>query len=112
MRIDLKPAGSWTGTANELPPAPFDTAYPRVPVLVTAGQVTFHHGATMHASDVNTSARERVSLVSHLMASDCCFRPGQGHVCITRMQAQPGAPQPGERFRGPQFPWALRDDAR
>ncbi len=108
VHLELKPS-DWTGTG--LPPPPIAHECPRVPVVVKAGQVSFHHGATMHASDVNASPRDRVSLVSHVIASDCCFQPGQGHVCITQMQAQPGAPQPGERFRGPQFPWVLRDDA-
>lgn len=105
LRMDLQPT-DWTG--DSLPPCPIGDHWRRVPVAVRAGQVSFHHGATMHASDANHSPRTRWSLVSHQMASDCCFRPGQAHIAIDGMQRQPGGAAPGERFRGPQFPWTWR----
>ncbi|MBA3847710.1 MAG: phytanoyl-CoA dioxygenase family protein [Planctomycetes bacterium] len=103
LRQDLMPH-DWTGGA--LPVSPVPGAI--VPVVVRAGQVTFHHANLLHGSASNGSGRDRVSLVSHLMAADCCYRPGHGHVCIERMLAQPDAPAAQERFRGPQFPWAWR----
>jgi len=44
------------------------------------------------------------STVSHVLSGECTYRPGQGHVNETMMQRQPDCPQPGEAFRGPQFP--------
>jgi hypothetical protein len=98
-------------TGTVLPPSPIDGDLPHVPVLVRAGQVTFHHGNTMHASDVNRSGRNRYSIVSHLMADDCCFSEAMGHLCIDKMKQQPDCPKPGERFRGPQFPYAYQAEA-
>ncbi len=107
LRMDLQPR-EWTG--GGLPPHPLDRPYAQVPVLVKAGQVTFHHGATMHGSDCNTSDRARYALVSHVMAADCCYRPGQNHMCVERMTDYQPTVQPGERFHGPQFPWIWRAD--
>ncbi|HYE06008.1 MAG TPA: phytanoyl-CoA dioxygenase family protein [Planctomycetota bacterium] len=106
LRLDLMPR-DWTGGALPASPVAGDI----VPVVVRAGQVTFHHANLLHGSSVNASGRDRVSIVSHLMAADCCYRPGHGHVCIERMLAQRDAPAPRERFRGPQFPWAWREQA-
>jgi len=107
IQNELKPQ-EWTG--NSLPPPPIGTDLTRVPVVVKAGQVTFHHGNTLHASDCNFSSKDRFSLVSHVMASDCTFRAGAGHMCISQMALLPDAPLPGERFHGPQFPWVWRAD--
>jgi hypothetical protein len=107
LRADLKPV-DWTG--GGLPPSPLGVGYASVPLVVKAGQVAFHHGASMHASDINHSPRTRYSLVSHVMAADCCYRPGHGHMCISKMQELNPVPQAGERFHGPQFPWVWRAD--
>jgi hypothetical protein len=97
-------------TGYELPPTPIDAHLPQVPVVVRAGQVSFHHGATMHASDCNRSGRDRYSIVSHVMADDCCYRPGQAHTVVAKMAEHPDHAAPGERFRGPQFPYLWRAD--
>jgi hypothetical protein len=98
----------WTG--DNLPPPNVGADLRRVPVLVKAGQVSFHHGNTVHASDCNVSKKNRYSLVSHVMASDCQYRPATGHMCITAMKTLPDTPLPGERFHGAQFPWIYQAD--
>ena len=105
LRLELQPSYH---TGYELPPAPIGPGFRQVPVVVRAGQVSFHHGNTMHASDCNRSGRDRYAIVSHVMADDCCFRTGQGHMCIERMAAQADHPAPGERFRGAQFPYSWK----
>ncbi len=106
LRMDLKPE-DYTG--DSLRDTPLAAEYPMVPVVVRAGQVSFHHGATMHGSDRNDTPHDRVSLVAHVMASDCCYKqgaPGSEHMCIKDMKRFIEHPGDGERFRGPQFPWA------
>ncbi len=94
------PPSHWTGDLLPPPPTPGRV----VPVVIRAGQVSFHHGLMVHASDVNTGPNERFSLVSHVMASDCRYRVGYPHMCEERMREHPEHPAPGELFRGPQFP--------
>jgi len=96
----------WTG--DNLPPPPYGADLPQVPVVVKAGQVSFHHGNTLHASDCNVSAHDRYSLVSHVFAEDCTYRPIQDHMCTNAMKELPDCPLPGERFHGPQFPWSWK----
>jgi len=107
--------GSHTLGLHELPPdiSGEDERKPRlpegmslreVPVFVRAGQVAFHHGLTLHGSGINQSDAPREALVSHVMAGDCTYRPGQHHMNEDKMHEQSGGPQPGQTFRGPQFP--------
>lgn len=46
-----------------------------VPMTLRRGQVSFHHGWTMHASYPNTSGQPRLSLAVHLQDGGNCYRP-------------------------------------
>ncbi len=108
LRLDLKPEHYTGETLDE---SPLGREHAAVPVVVRAGQVSFHHGATMHGSGVNRTPSDRVSLVSHVIASDCAYRKGvqeHPHMCIKDMARFDDHPRHAERFRGPQFPWMWR----
>lgn len=98
-----------TGDDEQKPMLPEDSEMREVPVLVRAGQVAFHHGLTLHGSGKNLSQHPRKAIVSHVMSGQCTYRPGQPHMNERLMKTQPECPQPGERFRGPQFPlmWSV-----
>ena len=49
----------------------------RVPLRLRKGQVSFHHGWTLHASYPNTSARVRLALAAHLQDVDNRYQPAQ-----------------------------------
>ena len=95
---------SITGDDEQKPRLPDGQSLREVPVIVRAGQVAFHHGLTLHGSGKNLSPNPRYAIVSHVMSGDCTYKPGQPHMNEGRMKAQPDAPAPWERFRGPQFP--------
>ncbi|MBA2479277.1 MAG: phytanoyl-CoA dioxygenase family protein [Planctomycetes bacterium] len=107
LQMQAKP-GDWTGEHLSPPPADGQRV---VPVVMRAGQVSFHHGLLMHGSDRNHSDTDRVSLVTHVMADDCAYRPGMPHVCEQAMRRYDDHPAAGEPFRGPQFPYAWREDS-
>jgi hypothetical protein len=44
------------------------------PILVRAGQVSFHHCLTIHGSGANTSSSPRISLSVHLQDASNCYR--------------------------------------
>jgi ectoine hydroxylase-related dioxygenase (phytanoyl-CoA dioxygenase family) len=46
-----------------------------VPMTLKKGQVSFHHGWTMHASYPNVSGKPRLSLAVHLQDGDNRYRP-------------------------------------
>ena len=46
-----------------------------VPMILKKGQVSFHHGWTLHASYPNTSGQPRLSLAVHLQDGDNHYRP-------------------------------------
>lgn len=47
----------------------------RVPITLKKGQVSFHHGWTLHASYPNRSDRYRLALAAHLQDRDNVYRP-------------------------------------
>jgi ectoine hydroxylase-related dioxygenase (phytanoyl-CoA dioxygenase family) len=49
----------------------------RVPFRLRKGQVSFHHGWTLHASFPNTSARVRLALAVHLQDVDNRYQPAR-----------------------------------
>jgi site-specific recombinase XerD len=49
----------------------------RVPFSLRKGQVSFHHGWTLHASLPNTSARVRLALAVHLQDVDNRYQPAR-----------------------------------
>jgi hypothetical protein len=46
-----------------------------VPLIMRKGQVSFHHGWTVHASHPNTSGQPRLSYAIHLQDGDNHYRP-------------------------------------
>ena len=97
------PAGI-TGDDTQKPSLPADFETREVPVIIPKGSVSFHHGLLLHGSDRNFSPSRRRAFVSHVMSTECTYRPGQEHMNEWKMKAQPDCPQPGEKFHGPQFP--------
>lgn len=93
-----------TGDDAQKPGLPDGFKTREVPVLIKKGAVSFHHGLLLHGSDRNFSSSRRRALVSHVMSSECTYRPGQPHMNEWKMQEQPDCPQPGDKFHGPQFP--------
>jgi ectoine hydroxylase-related dioxygenase (phytanoyl-CoA dioxygenase family) len=47
------------------------------PVLLKAGQVSFHHSLTFHGSGPNLSDQPRLCVISHMMPGDTVYRAGQ-----------------------------------
>jgi ectoine hydroxylase-related dioxygenase (phytanoyl-CoA dioxygenase family) len=97
-----RPAGI-TGADPLRPRLPTGNAR-EVPVIIPAGAVSFHHGLTLHGSDVNNSGQQRRALVSHLLSGVCTYRVRNEHVNERAMQQYAEHPTGGEHFHGPQFP--------
>ena len=93
-----------SGHDTQRPEHPFGKDLRQVPVIVKRGCVSFHHGLTLHGSEINATGYPRRAMVSHVISGECTFKPGAFHSNIVKMQEQPECPQPGERFAGPQFP--------
>jgi len=73
-----------------------------LPVVLKAGQVSFHHCLTFHGSGPNFTERPRRSLAIHLMTGDTRYRVGtdsDGHMNVLLLH-----PSPGQTFAGPEFP--------
>ena len=47
------------------------------PVLLKAGQVSFHHALTFHGSGPNVSDQPRLCVISHMMPGDTVYRAGR-----------------------------------
>ncbi|MCF7734624.1 MAG: phytanoyl-CoA dioxygenase family protein [Akkermansiaceae bacterium] len=95
---------TYTGDQTMRPPLPADFQGRDVPVIIPQGSVSFHHGLLLHGSDRNFSSSRRRAFVSHVMSTACTYRPGQYHQNEEWMKLHADYPQPGETFRGPQFP--------
>lgn len=94
-----------SGDDEQRPNLPPGQNLPCVPVVLKAGEVSFHHGLTFHGSGKNLSARWRKGLVSHVMSSACTYRSHErGHPNEPWMRKYAVHPQPGEAWHGPQFP--------
>jgi len=93
-----------TGDDAQRPELPADFKTRDVPVIIPKGSVSFHHGLLLHGSDRNFSASRRRAFVSHVMSTECSYKPGQIHMNEWKMKEQPDCPKPGEKFHGPQFP--------
>ena len=73
-----------------------------VPIIMKAGQVSFHHALTIHGSGANISGEPRRSMAIHMMTGDTTYsgRPiGDGHFNAKLM-----AGRVGERFEGDAWP--------
>ncbi|MBP6506238.1 MAG: phytanoyl-CoA dioxygenase family protein [Opitutaceae bacterium] len=93
-----------TGDDAQKPGLPADFKTREVPVIIPKGSVSFHHGLLLHGSDRNFSTSRRRAFVSHVMSTECSYKPGQIHMNEWKMKEQPDCPRPGEKFHGPQFP--------
>ena len=79
------------------------------PVILKAGEASFHHALTFHGSGPNLRTEPRLSLIVHMMPKDCGLRnEGTWHPCATLLgpYVKNGAP-----FEGPFFPriWPMED---
>lgn len=77
----------------------------RVPVILRAGQVSFHHCLTIHGSGPNYTDRPRRSLAIHLMPGGCTWTGGTW--CDAHMNSvllRINGKRPGDEFTGPLFP--------
>lgn len=104
-RWGLSPTGDFFDQATDDQMQAIHQAHPEatsVPVVLRAGQVSFHHCLTFHGSGPNTTKSPRRSLAIHLMTGETRYQPGtasDGH-----MNVQLAHPAPGERFEGTAFP--------
>lgn len=73
-----------------------------IPLVMKAGQVSFHHAMTLHGSGPNTSSAPRRSLTVHLMAGETRYKAGTSS--DHHMNVQLAKPKDGEPFTGKWFP--------
>lgn len=72
------------------------------PCIIEAGAVSFHHALTLHGSGPNLSSEPRLSLISHMMPGDTCYRAGQQqHPNLVFLGPQA---RDGQSFDGPYWP--------
>lgn len=79
-------------------------AFKPVPIVMKAGQVSFHHSLTLHGSGPNVSNRVRRSSALHLMTGDTRYRAGisDDYAVIKQFVAAGG--KDGDLAEGPMFP--------
>jgi ectoine hydroxylase-related dioxygenase (phytanoyl-CoA dioxygenase family) len=70
-----------------------------VPLVMKAGQASFHHCMTLHGSGPNSTDRPRRSVAVHLMSGEARLVKGNGHSNERILGGEDGDP-----FRGPRFP--------
>lgn len=46
------------------------------PIILKAGQASFHHALCFHGSGPNSSTEPRLSITMHMMPKDCAYRAG------------------------------------
>jgi phytanoyl-CoA dioxygenase PhyH len=93
-----------SGDDEQKPVMPDGTVCREVPVVLKAGEVGFHHGLLLHGSGHNESGEDRLAIVSHVISTECTYKPGRPHMNEQKMQKYGDGPAPGEAFRGRQFP--------
>lgn len=73
-----------------------------VPLIMKAGQVSFHHALTIHGSGANVTDLPRRSMAVHLMTGDTRYRAGtksDKHMNVALLGGQDN-----DRFEGDAFP--------
>ncbi|MCC6727709.1 MAG: phytanoyl-CoA dioxygenase family protein [Chthonomonadales bacterium] len=70
-----------------------------VPLIMCAGQASFHHCMTLHGSGPNRTDRPRRSVAVHLMSGEARLVAGKGHANERVLGGRDGDP-----FAGPRFP--------
>ncbi|MBO2943320.1 phytanoyl-CoA dioxygenase family protein [Paenibacillus sp. F411] len=81
---------------------PENERFAPVPMIMKAGQVSFHHALTIHGSGANNSSSPRKSMAVHMMTGDTTYRyspKGDHHFNAQMMQGREG-----ERFEGDAWP--------
>lgn len=80
---------------------PKGESFAPVPLVMKAGQVSFHHCLTIHGSGPNNTSHPRRSLAIHLMTGDTRYRsgsPSDGHMNVELLGGHNGDLFAGERF--------------
>lgn len=80
------------------------------PMILKAGQVSFHHCLTIHGSRPNQSDAPRVSMVAHMMPDGARYRAGteaDAHYNVGLLSGNDGDP-----FAGPHFPVIYGEGSR
>lgn len=80
---------------------PGQASFEVVPLVMKAGQVSFHHAMTLHGSGPNNTLKPRRSIAIHLMTGDTRYRAGtrgDSHMNVELYQLQDGAVFEGEMF--------------
>jgi ectoine hydroxylase-related dioxygenase (phytanoyl-CoA dioxygenase family) len=70
-------------------------AWVEEPVLLKAGEVSFHHALIFHGSGPNVTDQPRLSVVSHMMPGDTVYRAGRplhGNCALLGPNAYDGQP--------------------
>ncbi|MFC5405352.1 phytanoyl-CoA dioxygenase family protein [Cohnella soli] len=81
---------------------PDDVPFAPVPLIMKAGQVSFHHALALHGSGANSTDNPRRSLTVHLMAGETKYKAGTSsddHMNVGLMK-----PKDGDVFAGEWFP--------
>ncbi len=81
---------------------PEGASFEPVPLIMKAGQVSFHHALTIHGSGPNTTDKPRRSLAVHLMTGNTRYKAGSRsdrHMNVLLLQ-----PKDGDLFAGDWFP--------
>lgn len=81
-----------------------------VPTVLRAGQASFHHALTFHASGPNTSSAPRLSIVAHLMPHDTAYK-NQGEK-VDNIRLLGPKPKEGQRFDNEFFPLLYKKPGR
>ena len=81
---------------------PAEARFETVPLVMQAGQVSFHHCMTLHGSGPNNTPNPRRSLAVHLMTGNTRYRAGTPG--DTHMNTQLLKPADGDLFVGEGFP--------
>lgn len=80
---------------------PDGEAFVTQPLIMKAGQVSFHHALTVHGSGANMTDRPRRSMAVHLMTGDTRYRKGsrsEGHMNVQLLNGNDGDIFQGEHF--------------
>lgn len=86
---------------------PEGASFDPVPIIMKAGQVSFHHALTIHGSGPNTTEKPRRSMAVHLMTGETRYKsrkPGDEHMNVSLLNGKDG-----DLFAGDWFPVVHQD---
>lgn len=81
---------------------PANATFEPVPLIMKAGQVSFHHAMTLHGSGPNNTPRPRRSIAIHLQSGETRYKVGTP--ADRHMNVELFKPQDGDPFAGSMFP--------